>query len=378
MRLPETKIKQAILHSEEEIRLTAIGYFTKPQSNDPEIMPLVIEAVDKYGRESSFHLLRDAEHLVQTASTLDWLINELRREFDTQEINTDNLRFALGLAVVGAPLGLLEKRKPEIDRLEAFPAELRGPLAERLEMANWGLEQCWEALESLGRKTMKRGEFTANETRYAARIVESLAKFPDERGDMVLEMLQRNWPAKGRRLMRWLEPEVIRLAGQMKLLPAIPYLIRHLHSDEDSLMDASITALMEIGTDAVVLAIVDDWWDAGDDFRSAAADILEEIHTDPCVENCLEFLEFEDDVDAAIALAHALLSHFAFEGIEPAQEFFMIERDEWSHDHIDLLHHLVASATIMEVTFPNYRALVSTSPRKQLGLERLPAPTNRR
>ena len=359
MRLPEARIKQAILHPESEIRLTAVDYFAGSRSCDPEVMPLVIQAVEKYGRDSSFRVLRYAEHLVQTAATLDWLIDELRQDFDTEEINTDNLRFALGLVILSAPADLLRKRKLDIDRLAAFPAELRSPLDERLEMANWGVEKCWEALEELGRRTMKKGDFTLSETRYASRVIESLAQYPDERGDMVLDLLQRNYPAKGRRLMHWLEPEIIRLTGQMRLESAIPILVEHLHSDEDSLIDAAETALMKIGTDAVVEAIADDWPDASDDFRGGAADVLEKIHSDLCVENCLEFLEFEDDLETAVMLGHALLSHFAFEGIEPVQEFFMIEEEEWSAEHFDLLYHLVASATIMEVGFPEYEALVS-------------------
>ncbi len=354
MRLPEAKIKQAILHPESEVRLTAVDYFAGSESCDPEVMPLVIQAVEEYGRDSSFRLLRYAENLVQTAATLDWLIDELRRDFDIDDINADNLRFALGLVVLAAPVDLLRKRKPEIDLLAAFAAELRGPLDERLDMANWGLEKCWEALEELGRRTMKKGDFTVNETRYASRIIESLAQYPDERGDMVLDLLQSEFPAKGKRLMHWLEPEIVRLAGRMRLQAAIPILVEHLHSDEDSLIDASVTALMKIGTDAVVEAIADDWPDASDDFRGSAADVLDKIHSDLCVKNCIEFLEFEDDLETAVALGHALLSHFAFEGIEPVQEFFMIEEEEWSAEHFDLLYHLVASATIMEVGFPEY------------------------
>ena len=196
--------------------------------------------------------------------------------------------------------------------------------------------------------------YTANEDRYASRIIESLARFPDEREDSVLSLLQRKCPPKSQRLMKWLEPEIITLAGQMRLDSAIPILIRRLHSDDDSLIDAAETALMKIGTDAVVEAIAIDWWDANDDFRGAAADILEKIHTDLCVEECLEFLDFEDELETALAFGHALLSHFAFEGIEPVREFLVIDQDEWTVEHVDLLYHLLASATIMEVGFPEY------------------------
>jgi hypothetical protein len=54
MELPESQIKQAILHPEEEVRLKAISYSTDAHTQDESIMPLIIEAVEKY--EASLRL----------------------------------------------------------------------------------------------------------------------------------------------------------------------------------------------------------------------------------------------------------------------------------------------------------------------------------
>ena len=354
MHLREAKIKEAILHPEEDVRLLAVGYFADSRSPDASIMPLVIQAVEKYGRDSSFLIMREAERLAQTDTTLDWLINELRQDFDRASISDDNLRFALALAVMAAPIDLLSKRRADIEALSNFPDELRVPFGERLSLATstWG--QGWEALEQFGRRTMKTREISSIEQRHADRIVESLARHAVERGESVLELLCRKYPDKGKRLMRWLEPFFIDLAGAMRLQAAIPTMIHHLGSDELELSISAATALVRIGTDAVVEAIVDEWWDASDDFRGAAAGVLEEIHTDLSEQSCLDFLEFEDDFDTGFALAHALLSHFSDEGIEPVRGFFLIDPEEWSPDHFDLLYHFVASATVMEAKFPEY------------------------
>ena len=52
MRLPESQIMKAILHAEEEVRLTALGCSADSFTDDESIIPLVIEVVEKYGRES--------------------------------------------------------------------------------------------------------------------------------------------------------------------------------------------------------------------------------------------------------------------------------------------------------------------------------------
>src|SRR5689334_6536413 len=50
MRYPEDRIKEAILHPDIDIRDRAVLYFAKSFSTDTSIMPLVIKAVETYGR----------------------------------------------------------------------------------------------------------------------------------------------------------------------------------------------------------------------------------------------------------------------------------------------------------------------------------------
>ena len=73
MRTPESKIKEAILHPEEEIRLHAVCYFSEARCEDESIMPFVIQAVEKYGREATFDIVDAMHDLPQTEATVDWL-----------------------------------------------------------------------------------------------------------------------------------------------------------------------------------------------------------------------------------------------------------------------------------------------------------------
>ena len=65
-------------------------------------MLLVIEAVEEYGRDSAFRILRDAERLAQTKATVEWLSNELRRDYDIKDLGQDNYRFAVAVALCHA------------------------------------------------------------------------------------------------------------------------------------------------------------------------------------------------------------------------------------------------------------------------------------
>ena len=174
MRCREATIKAAILHPEEEVRLAAVSYFSGSYSRDETVMPLVIRAVETYGRDKAFRILRAAESLVQTEPTVEWIIRELRRSYDLADVDEDNYRFAIALILYHARPEVLLQRKGFIIALPMFPDELRGPLDERLNMLCWDWDRGWTALEVLGQVTMRRGRFTRNDVRFAHHIVGSL------------------------------------------------------------------------------------------------------------------------------------------------------------------------------------------------------------
>ena len=353
MRLPESNIKSAILHPQEDVRLTAVGYFSDAFSNDLTLMPLVIEAVKKYGRETAFRILRDADRLPQTEDSIRWLSDELRRDYDTQDVAQDNYRFAVAIALSRTQVELLSA---DFIDLPAFPSELKAAVNERLEMASWDFEAAWQAFETLGRQTMQQGDFTQADLHRSVRIIESLAQYAEERGDFVMCLLRREYPPGDDTLLFWLDPSIIELAGEMRLQQAIPVLMERLHEEELSVVDAVITALGKIGGDAVVEAIAEQWGDWSDEWCEMVAEVMKHIHTDRSVQSCLEFLKEEDVPDVQIHLANALLGHFSNDAIELVRALVYGDEDDLEPDQRDLRYQLLAVATIMDVTFPEYDA----------------------
>ena len=358
MRLPEFDIKSAILHPQEDVRLTAVGYFSDAYSNDPTVMPLVIQAVENYGRETAFRILRDAERLPQTEDSIRWLSNELRRDYDTQDVARDNYRFAVAIALSRTQVELLSA---DFNDLPAFPSELKPAVNERLEMASWGFETAWQAFETLGRQTMQQGDFTQADLHRSVRIIESLAQYAEERNDFVMCLLRREYPPGDDTLMYWLDPSIIELAGEMRLQEAIPVLMERLHEEELSLVDAAITALSKIGGDAVVEAIAEQWGDWSDEWCEMVAEVMKHIHTDRSVQSCLEFLKEEEVPDVQIYLANTLLGHFSNDAIELVRALVLGDEDDLEPDQRDLRYQLLAVATIMDVAFPEYDAWYSVA-----------------
>lgn len=354
MRLSDDQIKQAILHPEEEIRLTALRYFTDAHSRDETVMPVVIEAVERHGREQAYRLLRDAERLTQTDATVEWMIAELDQEFDESDLMQDNYRFALGLALCSADPTLLACRHDVIHNAVSFPVELEEPLAEIIEMSSWDWRTAWQEFEQLGQKLSQETDWSVSDHRRLGIVVRSLARCADAQPGQVLDLLRRRYRGRNKALMQWLEPQIIELAGELRLGEAVPCLIERLGKDDDDACDASITALCQIGDEAVVQAIQREWPQSDEELHVSLAEVLEHVRHDLGVRLCEQWLEEEDDLNVALCLGHALLAQLATEGIEPVRALVQGDDEEPEAEVLELRHHLVEAATVMDVFFPEY------------------------
>ena len=348
MRTPEATIRAAILHPVEEIRTKALNYFSHRLAEDTTLMPLVIQAVENYGRDKAFMILRGADRLAQTEETLKWLTAELGKDWHLEDVGDDNYCFAIALILCQTHTALLA---PAMADLPCFPEELEDRFLKRLEMASWDWETGWSALEALGRDAREHGELRMKHIRDGELIVESLAQHRDK-AELLLDLLQRRYKGYEKRLMEWLEGFLIDLAGQMRLETAAPILVERMLHGSEWLSDSCVTALPWIGGDVVVTELADHWRRGRGDFRRGAAEIMGHIHTDLSVQNLLEFFRSEKDEDTKEFLATALLENFVPQAVEPIRH--MVLDDELSPDEMDLKYHLIAACTITGATFPEY------------------------
>src|SRR5690348_13978576 len=145
MRYPEDKIKEAILHPDLEIRDRAVRYFAKSFSADTSLMPLVIRAVETYGRQNdAYRLIGASRELPQTEDSIAWVIDELNDERCGQY---ESYPYNLSMVLLEADPALLLPRESAILEARHFLAELRPALAERLRMLSWDFATCWRKLE---------------------------------------------------------------------------------------------------------------------------------------------------------------------------------------------------------------------------------------
>jgi hypothetical protein len=350
VRLPEDRIKEAILSNDLDVRQRAVRFFARSFSSDTSIMPLVIKAVETFGREDAYHLIGLSRHLPQTESTIAWVIDELN---DEQSDRYENYTYNLSAVLAnGDPALLLCEESAILDCQHFFPG-CYAAFSERLQMLSWDEATCWQKLEAFceeGKNKRYRNEVNLG---YGKRIVEALARYGHECEEKVHTVLREKVEDFTDNPMKWMEPLIVRLAGEAHLDSTVPLLVRKLADDGgDLLNEACAEALTRIGTANVVEAISEVYPKSSRSFRLYATEPLEHIHSDLAVEECLKLLRDEQDARIRDNLAHALLSQFAPAGIEEARKLLLGR--EHDMESRDLWLCLLETCTLTGERFPEY------------------------
>jgi hypothetical protein len=349
MRLPEVKIKEALVHPDKLVRQEALLYFADCYSRDAEVMPLAIQAIETVGRSDAFLHVHVLAQLAQTEATVEWAVRELHRQEDKAN-DLDSFLPALSRLLCGADPQLLLPRADEVLQAPGFFRELAPGFRERLQLATWDADQCWKELERVCAGGVGKHYSSDVDFGHARRVVEALARQGEKHVDRTLDLLGQKVEDFETDPMTWLEIFLVMLAGEMRLGRAIPLVVKKLHECGEVLSEQCVEALGKIGTDAAAEAVTEGWLEAVWDYRVYASSALEKIPSDTTVRRCLELLPHDKDLDIRTKLADALLSQYADKGIEPVRE--MVLRRAYDPMSNDLMRKLVAVSTALGVTFP--------------------------
>ena len=354
MTLVESQIKKAILHPEEVVREFAVLHFAHIHSADTEIVPLVIQATEKYGRENAFGILRAADNLPLTVEVVDWLINELGEIPSSSSIGLDNARFAMALLLCDPQSDLIPARSSEILKLPGFPSFLKNTILDILRMADWDWPTAWQNLLEFGKQLCVQDDISTYQHRALHRMIQFMARFRQQGSEQVLDVLRNIHTGPQQLLLDYLRPWIIQLAGQMRLEPAIPLLIKCLKSSDDDAADECGTALGYIATDAVVDAVWQAWPRTTVQQQVGLTTALRPIISTRCVEVCEKLLQLEPDVEIIELICDRLLHQFNHRAIDIIRS--LVNRaNQDSYPHIfNLRSDLVLAATIIESKFQEY------------------------
>ncbi len=347
MRLSVEQIKAAIQHPEAEVREAALFYFAGSHSDDPSIMPLVIQAVERFGLDAFANL--PAADLVQTDDTIAWLIGEIERiDRSTGEREVQYVT-ALREALCRADAALLKRYASTIESMQQLDAASQQIIADRISVVALAPDVLWRELIDFCDRENDADELSDRQCARIDAVVDALSGFPEQCAERVLANLAVEDAAN-----EWLEGFMIRLAGQIRLAPAIPHLVEQFNLCGEWLCEEAEEALQRIGTDEAVAEIAERYLESGGAFRLAAATTLEHVHADSTAPTCLELLQRESDAELQRFLLQSALMNFATEAIEPARQFVL--RSPKSPDMLEVRSDLLVACKLLGETFPEYAA----------------------
>ena len=352
MRLPAEKIKEAILNPDPELREAAVYYFARSYSPDPTLMPLVIQAFERFGLQA-FEIYSFLDDLVQTEESVAWLIREIERvNPDADERSSDFFTACVG-ALRHADAALLNPHHATIERMQRLDDNSKKIIAQRIFISSLAPDVLWDDLTDFCER-QDREDASSDEEEFGEVIADALSFFPDQCAAKVLDILKQ-----GEKVSGWLEFMCVRIAGRIHLEPAIPCLIDLLEDADRWSCDEALWELKRIGTDSVVEQLASRYAAGGNGLRLPIAGLLEDIHSDLSVQTCLNLLEKEQDPELRGSLIESILMNFSPAGIEPARQFVLSTPK--NPETLEVRHALLVASKMMGVQFPEFDAWAEDS-----------------
>jgi hypothetical protein len=354
MRLSQDLIKQAILHPERDIRTEAVLYFSRSYTSDDSILPLAIEAIERYGWDNAFDVAAVITRLPLNDATLPWVLAQLHNE-DVKMLDEFGWAArwdALNSLLSDADAELLARHKQAILDVGCAEADIVDLIVERIDLLTAGGEFCWEELEAFCVESKDIHDIGQVDLDHAYALCEAIGREKDKYAEKVLAILSEKIEDFESNPKVWMETFAVRIAGEMLLTSAIPLLIAKLKEgseDGEWLCEQCETALIRIGGDATISAATEMFRQSDWHLRMVACSVLQHIHSDLAVTTALELLPTEKEETIRASLAGGLAQHLAFEAIDPLRQ--LVLDGTYDETYADLKRDVVLAATLMGVEF---------------------------
>ena len=204
--LPPDRIKPFLLHEDPYIRTAAIDYFADGWSCDPDLIPLVLDACERFGDKNNARGISSCHRFPLTESSLDRILRHLAKTDDPDSI------YQLNRVIVHAPGDLLASRQSEVLGHPKLLQEIIPQITLRCDLAGWSGERIWDELQEYARRSEDKKDTGGIDHGYVGALVDALARHDVPDDDTVCRLLRSLEPEQG-----WLEIFLVDLAGERRI-----------------------------------------------------------------------------------------------------------------------------------------------------------------
>jgi hypothetical protein len=336
--LTADQIKPHLLDEDPLVRDAAVDYFGDSWSQDPDLVPMVLEACQRYGAAENLGGLVACSRFPLTEPALDLVLTNLAAARD------QNVAYHLNQVIAHAPIELWIRREAAIRANPHFDPQLIPRLQRRRDLAAWSGDKLWEELQDFARRSEDQHYVGSIDHAYADALLDALAVQPMPDTDTVCRLLRSPEAAEG-----WLEIFLIDLAGTRRLREAVPALVEKFHVDTDYMLERCVVALARIGDPEAARLIRSAVADPEGPFRMFTSDVLGKIKHPESEDAILFLLETEQDATIRTALCSSLCKLFSARGVEVVRHEIQSGYDRWFSN---LEGHLLAVAPVLGIELP--------------------------
>jgi hypothetical protein len=299
------EVKPFLVHEDRPVRDAAVGYFKGSWSEDPDLVPLALQAYRQYGPEDARYSVACCSRFTLTAQSVDDLVDCLAATKDLGTVHHLNRTLA------NAPVEVLIAREAAILDTANLSQRTVDTIKQRLELSQWSPDRLWAELYDYARRS--EGKLYANDIdhHYVDNLITALAPFDVPDSVALCEMLAADKPE-----FRWLEIFLIALAGERRVPATIPLLVDRYRIDTDFMLECVTDSLARMGDPEAVRLIRAAFPNESWGYRNFSSALLGDIKHQESEDALLALLESEPDPSIRTMLCIGLCELFSKSGVE--------------------------------------------------------------
>jgi HEAT repeat protein len=303
------EMKLFLLHEKQSVREFVSEYFEDSWDEGEDLLPLVLEACQRYGDKKNGMVLVRAERFGVNHESLPGVLARLENARDENTIHH------LNSMIVHAPVEILTAHEAEILQCHRVHSKTKERIRRRREFSGQSADDLWAALQRFSEESKDAKHVGEIDHSYADDLIETLADRDLPNARVIFDLLVSPEVEE-----EWLEIFLIDLAGARKVSEAIPALVGKLRIDTDYMLERASDALARIGDPEAARQISQTFAQESWTFRLYTSDLLGEIKHPESEEAILALLPGEEDLTIRTNLCFALCKLFSERGIQTVKD----------------------------------------------------------
>ncbi len=303
--LSAIEVQPLLIHEDRGVRDMAVDYFRDGWSQDPTLVPMILEACRRYGAAENVHGLIACDQFVLTDASLDSVLQMLAETRDAE------IAWPLHRIISHVPINVLLRREAAVLDVPSIPDEVLKRLDRRKDLSGWPGAKLWQELQDFAERSKDQQYVGKIDHAYAGDLIEALGPSDEPDVAAICDLLRSFGEDGG-----WLETFLVDLVGERRLREAIPLLVDRLRIDTNYLRERVMYALGKIGDPEAIRLIRETFANEPWHVKNYASGALGKIKQPAAEEAILELLEIEEDFGIRTMLCLELCEMFSGRGVE--------------------------------------------------------------